>query len=108
MVELPVDYGAPRGTLLGGSLCYWEGMNLILKIKSKIFLKDKQKEVLNNLVVKQWNTLAILPTGFGKSLLYQVPVAAGVFTGRRTTHCNNGEAIEKKFYVHGSEGYTLR
>ena len=27
---------------------------------------------------------------------------------RLTTHCINGGSIEKTFYVHGSEGYTLR
>ena len=56
-----------------------EAIELFCKEKLDIFLKDKQKEVLNNLVVKQWNALAILPTG---SLLYQAPVAASVFTGQ--------------------------
>ena len=35
-------------------------------------LKEKQYEVLRELVVKKSDVLAVLPTGYGKSLIYQL------------------------------------
>ena len=37
---------------------------------SDITLKEKQYEVLKLLVVEQKDVLAVLPTGYGKSLIY--------------------------------------
>ena len=45
---------------------------------ANISLKEKQYEVLRELVVKKSDVLAVLPTGYGKSLIYQLlpPVTA--------------------------------
>ncbi len=37
-----------------------------------IYLKEKQYEVLKELVVNKKDVLAVLPTGYGKSLIYQL------------------------------------
>jgi len=37
---------------------------------SDITLKEKQNEVLKLLVVEEKDVLAVLPTGYGKSLIY--------------------------------------
>ena len=39
---------------------------------TNISLKEKQYEVLRELVVKNKDVLAVLPTGYGKSLIYQL------------------------------------
>ena len=39
---------------------------------ANISLKEKQYEVLRELVVKNSDVLAVLPTGYGKSLIYQL------------------------------------
>ena len=39
---------------------------------ANISLKEKQYEVLRELVVKKSDVLAVLPSGYGKSLIYQL------------------------------------
>ena len=58
---------------------------------ANISLKEKQYEVLRELVVKKSDVLAVLPTGYGKSLIYQLlpPVTAEF----------HGGIIQEKFSV---------
>ena len=52
---------------------FHEALNFGLKILGlgNISLKEKQYEVLKLLVVEKKDVLAVLPTGYGKSLIYQ-------------------------------------
>ena len=56
------------------SLRFHEALNFGLKILGlgNISLKEKQYEVLKLLVVEKKDVLAVLPTGYGKSLIYQL------------------------------------
>ena len=40
--------------------------------KANITLKQKQEEILKIIALKQKDVLAVLPTGYGKSLIYQI------------------------------------
>ena len=53
---------------------FHEALNFGLNILglSNISLKEKQYEVLKLLVVEKKDVLAVLPTGYGKSLIYQL------------------------------------
>ena len=53
---------------------FHEALNFGLKILGlgNISLKEKQYEVLKLLVVEKKDVLAVLPTGYGKSLIYQL------------------------------------
>ena len=59
---------------------------------SDIELKEKQYEALKAVVLKNRDVLAVLPTGYGKSLIYQLlPLVSDFFNGKRITseeiHC---------------------
>ena len=53
---------------------FHEAINFALEILnfSNFTLKEKQYEVLKLLVVEKKDVLAVLPTGYGKSLIYQL------------------------------------
>ena len=50
-----------------------EAVNYALKAvgKQNITLKEKQLSILKLIVLEKKDVLAVLPTGFGKSLIYQ-------------------------------------
>ena len=52
-----------------------------------VTLKEKQMQILRTVIVEKKDTLAVLPTGFGKSLIYQLmaPFADFVESGFRPT-----------------------
>ena len=39
-----------------------------------VTLKDKQRRCLEHIVAKDTDLIAVLPTGYGKSLIYQVGI----------------------------------
>ena len=47
-----------------------QAINFGQEIQNFITLKEKQYEVLKLLVVEEKDVLAVLPTGYGKSLIY--------------------------------------
>ena len=51
-----------------------EAVNYALKAvgKQNIMLKEKQLSILKLIVLDKKDILAVLPTGFGKSLIYQI------------------------------------
>ena len=50
-----------------------EGMRMVNECYGwNVQLKDKQKEVIKN-VIEGRHTVAILPTGYGKSMTYMLP-----------------------------------
>ena len=55
--------------------------------KANITLKQKQEEILKIIALKQRDVLAILPTGYGKSLIYQIipPLMDYMDSGKRPT-----------------------
>ena len=53
---------------------------------SDIELKEKQYEALKAVVLKNRDVLAVLPTSYGKSLIYQLlPLVLDFFCGKRIT-----------------------
>ena len=55
--------------------------------KANITLKQKQEEILKIIALKQTDVLAVLPTGYGKSLIYQIipPLMDYLDSGQRPT-----------------------
>ena len=50
-----------------------EGVKFALQVigRENITLKEKQMQILRLVIVEKKDALAVLPTGFGKSLIYQ-------------------------------------
>ena len=55
--------------------------------RANITLKPKQEEILKIIALKQKDVLAVLPTGYGKSLIYQIipPLMDYMDSGQRPT-----------------------
>ena len=55
--------------------------------RANITLKPKQEEILKIIALKQKDVLAVLPTGYGKSLIYQIipPLMEYMDSGQRPT-----------------------
>ena len=53
---------------------FLEGVKYALQTvgKAKVTLKQKKEEILKIIGLKQKDVLAVLPTGYGKSLIYQI------------------------------------
>ena len=70
-----------------------QGVNFALQVigRENVTLKEKQMQVLRTVIVEKKDTLAVLPTGFGKSLIYQLmaPFADFVESGFRPTESNS-------------------
>ena len=51
-----------------------QGVNFALKVigRENVTLKEKQMQILRIVIVEKKDVLAVLPTGFGKSLVYQL------------------------------------
>ena len=68
--------------------------------RANITLKPKQEEILKIIALKQKDVLAVLPTGYGKSLIYQIipPLMDYMDSGQRpTSQClDKGSSNEVK------------
>ena len=51
-----------------------QGVNFALQVigRENVCLKEKQMQILRTVIVEKKDVLAVLPTGFGKSLVYQL------------------------------------
>lgn len=70
-----------------------EGVNFALQVigRENITLKEKQMQILRIVIVEKKDALAVLPTGFGKSFIYQlvVPFADFMDSGFRPTETDS-------------------
>ena len=70
-----------------------EGVNFALQVigRENITLKEKQMQILRIVIVEKKDALAVLPTGFGKSLIYQLmaPFADFMDSGFRPTETDS-------------------
>ena len=66
-----------------------QAVNFALQVigRENVTLKEKQMQILRTVIVEKKDVLAVLPTGFGKSLVYRLmaPFADFVETGFRST-----------------------
>ena len=66
-----------------------QGVNFALQVigRENVTLKEKQMQILRTVIVEKKDVLAVLPTGFGKSLVYHLrpPFADFEETGFRWT-----------------------
>ena len=71
------------------SSCHKEAVNYALKVvaKENLTLKDQQLKIINLVTVEKRDVMAVLPTGFGKSLVYQImaPFAEFMKCGHKPT-----------------------
>lgn len=51
-----------------------QGVNFALQVigRENVTLKEKKMQILRTVIVEKKDVLAVLPTGFGKSLVYQL------------------------------------
>ena len=77
------------GTYFSDVLVEEQGVTFALQAigRENVTLKEKQMQSLRTVIVEKKDVLAVLPTGFGKSLVYQLmaPFADFVETGFRST-----------------------
>ena len=70
-----------------------EGVKFALQVigRENITLKEKQMQILRLVIVEKKDALAVLPTSFGKSLIYQLmaPFADFMDSGSRPTETNS-------------------
>ena len=70
-----------------------QGVNFALKVigRENVTLKEKQMQILRIVIVGKKDVLAVLPTGFGKSLVYQLmaPFADFMDSGFSPTETNS-------------------
>ena len=70
-----------------------QGVNFALKVigRENVTLKEKQMQILRIVIVEKKDVLAVLPTGFGKSLVYQLmaPFADFMDSGFSPTETNS-------------------
>ena len=70
-----------------------EGVHFALEVigRENVTLRDKQMQILKNVIVEKKNVLAVLPTVFGKSLVYKImpPFADFMDSGFRPTETNS-------------------
>ena len=70
-----------------------QGVNFALKVigRENVTLKEKQMQILRIVIVEKKDVLAVLPTGFGKSLVYQLmaPFADFMDSGFSSTETNS-------------------
>ena len=51
---------------------FLKGVKILIRKSWNITLKQKQEEILKIIALTQKDVLAVLPTGYGKSLIYQI------------------------------------
>lgn len=70
-----------------------QGVNFALQVigRENVTLKEEEMQILKTVIVEKKDALAVLPTGFGKLLVYQLmaPFADFVESGFRPTETNS-------------------
>ena len=70
-----------------------QGVNFALQVigRENLTLKEKQMQILRTVIVEKKDALAVLPSGFGKSLVYQLMALFADFveSGFRPTEMNS-------------------
>ena len=70
MVQFGLVSTPPHKILVTGLTAVNHGLNILGK--GDLVLKDKQLEIIRYITLEKRDVMAVLPTGYGKSLVYQL------------------------------------